>query len=48
MIVCSNVHVFEECSISSIAFSATFLVPHGFITPIKGCKVLSFYRTDWS
>ena len=42
MLACSNMHVYEECFISSIAFRTTFLVSHGFVTPIKGCKVLGF------
>ena len=45
MVVCSNVHVSGGFSIFGNAFSTTFGVSHGFVTPIKGCRVI---ECDWS
>ena len=39
MLACSIVHVSEGLSIFGNAFSTTFGVSHGFVTPIKGCMV---------
>ena len=39
MLACSNVHVFGGFSIFGNAFSMDFEVFHGFVTPIKGCRV---------
>ena len=47
MLACSNVHVSEEFSIFGNAFSMAFRVSHGFVTPIKGCRVMDFYITSW-
>ena len=44
---CSNVHVSYESSIFGNTFSMAFLVFHGFVTPIKGCRVTDFYLTSW-
>ena len=48
MLVCFNVHVSKESHIFGNAFSMAFLVSHGFVTPIKGCRVTDFYLTYWS
>ena len=45
MLACSNVHASGESSIFGNAFSTDFLFSHGFVTPIKGCKVTDFYLT---
>ena len=47
MLVCSNVHVSGEFSISGNACSTTFGVSHGFTTLMKGCGVTYFYVTGW-
>ena len=39
MLACSNVHVSGGFYIFDNAFSTTFGVSHGFVTPIKGCSV---------
>ena len=48
MLACSNVQVSEAFSIFGNAFSMTFGVPHGFVTPINGYGVTDFfYVTGW-
>ena len=45
MLACSNVHVFCEFSIFGYAFSTTFGVSHGFVTPIKGFRVTDSFMS---
>ena len=40
MFECSNVHVSGGFSIFGNAFSTAFGVSHGFVIPIKGCRVM--------
>ena len=47
MLACSNVHVSGGFSIFGNAFSAAFGVSHGFVTPIKGCRVTNSFVTGW-
>ena len=45
ILACSNAHVSEEYTISSVALSTTFRVFPWFVTSIKGFKVSGFYLT---
>ena len=40
-----DVHVFGEFSIFGNAFSTPFGVSHGFVTPIKGCRVTNSFMS---
>ena len=45
MLMCSNVHISGGFSIFGKAFNTTFGVSHGFVTPIKGCKVMDSFMS---
>ena len=45
MLACSNVHVSGGFSIFGNAFRTTFEVSHGFVTPIKGCRVTDYFMS---
>ena len=45
MIACSKVHVSRGFSIFGNAFNTTFVVSHGFVTPIKGCRVTDSFMS---
>ena len=45
MLACSNVHISVGFSIFSNAYSTSFGVSHGFVTPIKGCRVTDSFMS---
>ena len=45
MLACSKVHVFGGFSIFGNSFSTNFGISHGFVTPIKGCRVIDSFMS---
>ena len=45
MLACSNVHVSGGFSIFRNTFNTTFGIFHGFVTPIKGCRVMDSFMS---